>query len=82
MSNSDTLDPEQAHQQMREFQDSEIDRVVRELEEHKIDGNIIRRVRVQLDSPSTVMVPEDDFTIVRNINQGFDIDWHAGKRAA
>ncbi len=70
---------EQAQTEMADFLQTEIERVIDELTQHKnpiIQSEIINRVRLQLENTSTVVIHEDAFSIYRSGSNGFRTEWH------
>lgn len=70
--------------EMEVFLQSEINRVVSELSDPKrhIAPNRIKAIRELLENPTTVEIPQAEFTIHRGFNNGFRVEWHDHQMAA
>lgn len=77
-------DSQQALAEMEVFLQSEINRIVGELSDPKrhISPDRITEIKEQLENPTTVEIPQPEFTVHRRGNNGFRLDWHDHQMAA
>lgn len=71
-------DNDRAQAEMREFLRAEIERVIGTIERNDtihVDDERIKNIRQLLENPTTVVINEPEFTVRRNFQNGFDLEW-------